>query len=86
MSLTKSILALALSLGMVSAASAEEHLKSLNPNYFDNSIKPQEDFFNHVTKGWQEAHPLTPEFSRYGQPRSHKSGTRHSGIQGVDHL
>ena len=46
MSLTKSILALALSLGMVSAASAEEHLKSLNPNYFDNSIKPQEDFSN----------------------------------------
>ncbi len=67
MSLSKSILALALSFGLGSAAYAEEHLKSLNPNYFDNSIKPQEDFYNHVTKGWQEAHPLTPEFSRYGQ-------------------
>ncbi len=67
MSLTKSILALALMLGASSSVYSQEHLKSLNPDYFDNSIKPQEDFYNHVTKGWQKAHPLTPEHSRYGQ-------------------
>lgn len=46
---------------------AQEHLKSLNPAYFDQSTPAGVDFFKHVNKGWQEAHPLTPEYSRYGQ-------------------
>ena len=45
----------------------QEHLKSLNPKYFDNTIPVGTDFYTHVNKGWQEANPLTPEFSRYGQ-------------------
>lgn len=50
-----------------SNAMAQEHLKSLNPDYFDNSIPVGTDFYHHVNKGWQEAHPLTPEYSRYSQ-------------------
>ncbi|MDE6086302.1 MAG: M13 family metallopeptidase [Muribaculaceae bacterium] len=45
----------------------QEHLKSLNPKYFDNTTPVGTDFYTHVNKGWQEANPLTPEFSRYGQ-------------------
>ena len=56
-------LAATLSLGM----SAKEHLKSLNPDYFDKSTPAGEDFYRHTNLGWQEAHPLTPEFARYGQ-------------------
>lgn len=41
--------------------------KSLNPDYFADSIPVGTDFYAHVNKGWMEAHPLTPEYSRYGQ-------------------
>ena len=47
-------------------AQAEEHLKSLNPAYFDASTPAGTDFYQHVNKGWKEAHPLTPEHARYG--------------------
>ena len=43
-----------------------EHLKSVNPAYIDNSIPAGEDFYRHVNKGWMDAHPLTPEYARYG--------------------
>lgn len=43
-----------------------EHLKSLNPAYFDKSTPAGTDFYTHVNKGWMESHPLTPEHSRYG--------------------
>ncbi len=43
-----------------------EHLKSLNPAYFDNSTPAGTDFYKHVNSGWQKAYPLTPEHSRYG--------------------
>ncbi len=50
-----------------SAASKTEHLKSLNPAYFDNNTAPGKDFYTHVNKGWLEAHPLTDEHAHYGQ-------------------
>lgn len=55
---------LMLAAGMTASA---EHLKSLNPDYFDNSIPVGTDFYLHTNKGWLEAHPLTPEHARYGQ-------------------
>ncbi|MDE6198892.1 MAG: M13 family metallopeptidase [Muribaculaceae bacterium] len=63
----KLALACALTLGGISGMSAEEHLKSLNPGYIDNSVKAGDDFYTHVNKGWMEANPLTPEYSRYSQ-------------------
>ena len=32
----------------------------------DTSVSPGEDFYAYATRGWQESHPLKPEFSRYG--------------------
>lgn len=51
----------------LTGAMAQEHLKSLNASGIDNSISPKADFYNHVNKKWMESHPLTPEYSRYGQ-------------------
>ncbi|RKV70555.1 MAG: M13 family peptidase, partial [Alloprevotella sp.] len=31
------------------------------------AVKPGTDFFEYAGGGWMKAHPLTPEFSRYGQ-------------------
>ncbi len=57
---------MALALTGALTLSAEEHLKSLNPAYFDKSTPASVDFYKHVNKGWQDTHPLTPEFARYG--------------------
>ena len=67
MKTAKIALACILTAGLATSAMGQEHLKSLNPDYFDNSIAPGEDFYLHVNKGWQEAHPLTAEYSRFGQ-------------------
>lgn len=67
MKTTKIALALLASAGISSTAMAEEHLKSVNPAYIDNAISVGDDFYQHVNHGWQQAHPLTAEYSRYGQ-------------------
>ncbi|WP_290142594.1 M13 family metallopeptidase [Paramuribaculum intestinale] len=54
----------ALALG---GCSKSEHLKSLDANLINDSIPAGTDFYEHVTQRWQEAHPLTAEYSRYGQ-------------------
>lgn len=41
--------------------------KSLDTTSIDETIAVGEDFYGHVNKGWQEAHPLTVEHARYGQ-------------------
>ena len=54
--------------GAISSCSTKpEHLKSLNKDYVDESVRPGDDFYTYVNKGWMEAHPLTDEYSRYGQ-------------------
>lgn len=60
-------LAMAVALTTGGGAVAQEHLKSLDTKNFDNSIPAGKDFYQHVTAGWQKAHPLTDEYARYGQ-------------------
>jgi len=67
MNKTKIMLAMAAAAAVAMPAAAKEHLKSINPAYIDKTISPKEDFYHHVAKGWQEAHPLTDEYARYGQ-------------------
>ncbi|MDE6462447.1 MAG: M13 family metallopeptidase [Muribaculaceae bacterium] len=64
MKLTKFAFAMAITL--TGCTSQSEHLKSLNPDYFDKNTPVGEDFYMHVNRGWLEAHPLTDEFARYG--------------------
>lgn len=68
MKLKTTMTALCLSLGLMSApAMAQEHTKSLDVKGLDNTVSPKTDFFHHVNNKWQKDHPLTPEYSRYGQ-------------------
>ena len=47
--------------------SVKSGLKSLNTDYITDSIAPGTDFYRHVNQKWMEAHPLTAEYSRFGQ-------------------
>ena len=59
---------LAMMAALVAAAPASaEHTKSLDLKNVDKTIKPGDDFYRHVTKGWMDSHPLSPEYARYGQ-------------------
>ncbi len=51
----------------VCGLSAQEHLKSLDAKGIDNSISPKKDFYHHVNNKWMKEHPLSAEYSRYGQ-------------------
>lgn len=51
----------------VTSCGNQSGLKSINTAYLSDSIAPGEDFYGYVNKGWQEAHPLTDEYSRFGQ-------------------
>jgi len=50
-----------------SCSGGQQHLKSLNTAYINDSIAPGSDFYSYVNDGWMKAHPLTDEYSRYGQ-------------------
>lgn len=65
----KHSLALALAAAGIFAlgASAQEHLKSLDPNGISKEIPAGSDFYHHVNKKWQEKNALTDEHARYGQ-------------------
>lgn len=67
MKLIKLAIAALITAGVGTSVNAEEHMKSLNPNYFDLTTSPGTDFYKFVNKGWMEANPLTPEHARYGQ-------------------
>lgn len=39
---------------------------AIDPENFDLSVAPKDDFYEYATGGWQKNNPLKPEFSRYG--------------------
>ena len=66
MKLFKSALLALAALCAGSTAYATEHMKSLNPDFFDKTTSAGEDFYKFVNQGWMDANQLTPEYSRYG--------------------
>ncbi|MGM9800206.1 MAG: M13 family metallopeptidase [Muribaculaceae bacterium] len=63
----KNIAMVCIAAAAVTSCGNQQGLKSLNTEYLCDSIAPGEDFYDYVTLGWQKAHPLTDEYSRYGQ-------------------
>lgn len=59
-------LAAAMMLGAALGANAQEHLFSLDKGQINPAIRPDSDFYGYVNQRWQQAHPLTAEYSRYG--------------------
>jgi putative endopeptidase len=45
---------------------AKDRVPGIDLANFDESVAPSQDFYEYATGGWQAAHPLKPEFSRYG--------------------
>ena len=45
---------------------AEQKAPAIDRANFDESVALADDFYQYATGGWQKAHPLKPEFSRYG--------------------
>ena len=40
--------------------------KALDPANLDLAVAPGDDFYRYATGGWMKAHPLKPEYARYG--------------------
>jgi putative endopeptidase len=51
---------------MAGCTSKGEQTPALDLTNFDQSIALSDDFYQHVTGGWQAKNPLKPEFARYG--------------------
>ena len=49
-----------------SCGSRQEKLPALDMSSLDTSVSPGQDFYQFATGGWQAAHPLPAEYSRYG--------------------
>lgn len=54
----------AISLPMMMVAS--DSPKGITLENLDKTTSPREDFYQYACGGWMAAHPLTPEYSRYG--------------------
>ena len=44
----------------------QDKVPALDMSYLDTTVSPGEDFYRYATGGWQDAHPLPAEYSRYG--------------------
>ena len=53
-------------IGCAEGGVKRESVPAIDTTNFDKSIALNEDFYEHATRGWQQKHPLKPEFSRYG--------------------
>ncbi len=57
---TKILAALIAASGLACAAKA-----AVEPQYFDNAVKPQDDFYEHVNGGWLKTVVIPPDLARY---------------------
>ena len=48
------------------AAEPAEVFPAIDLADLDTTVRPQDDFYQYSTGGWQKANPLRPEFSRFG--------------------
>ena len=62
----KKILLMIVPVFAVACNDAPQGNPAINPDNFDTSVSPAENFYQYVTGGWQKNNPLKPEYSRYG--------------------
>ena len=47
-------------------SAAAEEVPAIDTLAMDRTVSPRENFFLYANGGWMKAHPLTPEYSRFG--------------------
>lgn len=47
-------------------SAATEEVPAIDTLAMDRTVSPRENFFLYANGGWMKAHPLTPEYSRFG--------------------
>ncbi len=62
----KSFVMLSAALSLPIMMMGENTGHGINRDNFNTDANPKEDFFEYANGGWMKAHPLTPEFARYG--------------------
>jgi putative endopeptidase len=62
----KKILFISSMVMMSACGGGEKKVPGIDLSNLDPSVAPSEDFYEYATGGWQKAHPLKPEFARYG--------------------
>lgn len=48
------------------ALSAKQSGSGIDQANLDLAVKPGNNFYDYATGGWQKAHPLKPEYARFG--------------------
>ena len=38
----------------------------IDPKNMDQTVKPGDNFYDYACGGWRKAHPLSPEYARFG--------------------
>lgn len=56
-------------------ASQAQHKSGLVEKNFNKSVRPQDDFYEFATGGWQKNNPLPAAFSRFGSLINYKKIT-----------
>ena len=52
---------------MAVSAFGQQTISGISKQNMDLSAKPGTDFYEYSAGGWMKAHPLTPEYTRFGQ-------------------
>ena len=52
---------------MAASAFGQQTISGISKQNMDLSAKPGKDFYEYSAGGWMKAHPLTPEYTRFGQ-------------------
>lgn len=67
---------------MAGCGARQEKVPAIDLANLDTTVSPGEDFYRYSTGGWQKAHPLGPEYARYGS----FDALRENNVERIDRL
>lgn len=64
--MNKLFMIMATALALASCCAKQDGVPAIDLANLDTTTSPAEDFYQYTTGGWQKAHPLKPEYARFG--------------------